>query len=626
MRADVSWFAERMTTTWSVQPGRSFLLLVPACCDMDGAAAAVRDWCAEHIQLPPSSNNAKAALIPLTVDHLSSSKHFVNAVKKGLARLDPDVCAGISEEYPSDELDELVNNAHARGFHPVFIINRFQAFARIADEHLLSVLAIMRTLEHDQMLTTLALSTQRYQTIRSVLNRAGHFPFVNSAYGDNHDEAGLRPLSREEFVAAGIKAGLSAPECHKLFAYAGGPDDVSKAVIECAAGDLAGVIDRTCARLGNSLERFFDNAIDPELPDRDDLRQRLATGQLQPSQEDYLEASECAAFLVRRSPSGRLIPASPVLGRLLLRGREGPWRQYDEVLSHIRAGDFAAAAATVDLLEQRSSHLRTFAGLIHLLRACYADNESGLLTIDWLAIRRHGKAMLKQPDLIGCHSGWVRCLVEWSERVKAAIDPGLGPNVRLEVLARGAEDPEIQALLVFLMETFLRKVCGHPSPARQVREAAVLPESMLQALAYSMAIDVRAAPANLPPARYQAYFNPKLEFQPPTAGLPITMTQLLVIVPALLADRIQVVDGFLTLTDPGHIVPLHTQLVERLRNAEAHTYSEVTARDAQFLLATCATWLEDIKAIWNLASVGQAGIQPPPPSADDLAALLYRED
>jgi hypothetical protein len=150
---------------------------------------------------------------------------------------------------------------------------------------------------------------------------------------------------------------------------------------------------------------------------------------------------------------------------------------------------------------------------------------------------------------------------------------------------------------------------------------------MLQSLAYSMAIDVRAAPANLPSADYQAYFNPKLTFQAPVAGGPITMTQLLVIVPALLANYKRVVDDLLTLTDPAHVVPLHTKLVERLRNAEAHTYSEVTAKDAQFLIATCATWLEDIKAIWDLKAVGQAGMRlPPPPSADDLAALLYRED
>lgn len=104
------------------------------------------------------------------------------------------------------------------------------------------------------------------------------------------------------------------------------------------------------------------------------------------------------------------------------------------------------------------------------------------------------------------------------------------------------------------------------------------------------------------------------------------MTQLLVIVPALLADRKRVVAAPLTLTDPAHVVPLLTKLVERLRNTEAHTYSEVTAKDAQFLITTCETWLEDIKEIWDLKAVGQAGIRPPPPSADDLAALLYRED
>jgi hypothetical protein len=38
------------------------------------------------------------------------------------------------------------------------------------------------------------------------------------------------------------------------------------------------------------------------------------------------------------------------------------------------------------------------------------------------------------------------------------------------------------------------------------------------------------------------------------------MTQLLVIVPALLANYKRVVDDLLTLTDPAHVVPLHTKL------------------------------------------------------------------
>jgi hypothetical protein len=72
--------------------------------------------------------------------------------------------------------------------------------------------------------------------------------------------------------------------------------------------------------------------------------------------------------------------------------------------------------------------------------------------------------------------------------------------------ARGAGDPDVQALLVFLMETFWQQGF-QASVARPAVREAVLPESMLQSLAYSMAIDVRAAPANLPSADYQAYFN-----------------------------------------------------------------------------------------------------------------------
>ncbi|MER9936110.1 hypothetical protein [Mesorhizobium sp. M0088] len=590
---------------------------------MDGAAKSVKIWCAENIRLPGGSDNQRTALVSLTVDNVSSTRHFVHRLGRQLAKFDASVTG--SEEYPSDQLMALIESAHEQGLHPVVIINRFHAFARIADDHLLSMLSTMRSLEHDGLLTTLAFSTLRYQALRTKLSRAGHFPFVNSAYGDNHDEVALRPITRDDFISAASAAGLTTAEGYQLHRYAGGPDKVFEALLTCGNDGLPGVAERACALIGNQLETFFENAIDPELPDCDELRVRLATGQLQPSQEDYLENTESAGFLVRRTSSGRLIATSPVLSRLLLRGRDGPWRRYTEVLEHLYAEDFSAAAAMVSLLDQRSPHLKVFAQLVDMLRAVYAENI-GLLGIDWTTIERIGQALLTERSPIGRHAEWVRALVGWARRVKAAVDTSISPDVRLDVLARGATDEEVKKLFVFVVATFLKKAGRSDSPTRRVRDAAVVPESILQALAYSLGLDVRSAPDRLPELDYQIYFGRKDAFQPPVPGQPITMTQLLVIVPALVAGARNSDASTLGLTDAGHVVPLHEKLVVRFRNAASHTYTEATEKDAHYLYSICGAWLEDLKIIWNLADLDETAMRPVPPTAEDLAQLLYGED
>jgi len=70
-------------------------------------------------------------------------------------------CAGApldvdADDYPSVELESVVDAAHAQGLYPVLCIERFHAFARIGDSELLSVLSALRTLEHSTGVTTLA--------------------------------------------------------------------------------------------------------------------------------------------------------------------------------------------------------------------------------------------------------------------------------------------------------------------------------------------------------------------------------------------------------------------------------------------------------------------------------------
>lgn len=622
MRKDSEWFAERIRTAWAVRSGRSFLLLVPAGCDMDAAAASVLNWCLQHADLMPGSDNLRPAIISLTVDNVSSTRHFVHRLGKELAKLDPNVLDGLDDDFPADRLMELVENAHAHGLYPLIIINRFHAFARIADEHLLSVLSTMRTLENDGLLTTLALSPLRYQALRRILSRAGHYPFVNSAYGDNHDLASLRPLSRDEFVEAATEAGIPSSEAYKLHRLAGGPDEVFRALLECGREGTQGIIDRAADRLGDRLEKFFDHAIDPELPDRDEIRVRLATGQLQPCHEDFLENAESAAFLVRRAPSGGLVAASPVLSNLLLRGREGQWRRYGAVLEHLQAWDFAAADELASSLGARSPRLEVFVGLVKMLRAIYAENAVGLLGMDWDTIGRTGKHLLKTSANLGAHEDWVRQAVRWSGEVASARDAALGSDVRLDVLIRGVASRDIQLLFLFIATTFLEKAARSPSPARRVRDAAVIPESILQALAFSHGINVRSAPETLPEADYQAFFGRKEVFQPPMPREPIAMGHLLVIVPALLVRNWTDSETPPRIADPKVIVPLHERLVTRMRNAAAHTYSDVSHKDADFLYALCADWLSDAAFVWNRAAADkiEAAATPTP---EELALILF---
>ncbi|MXO75132.1 hypothetical protein GRI40_07875 [Altererythrobacter aerius] len=625
MRSDISWFADRATTTWSVQPGRSFILIVPAGCDMDGAAADVKRWCADNMQPPLEGHNKRPAFISLAVDNVSSSHHFVHRVGKQLNAINADVSNGVDEHYPADQLAELVENANDCGLHPVIIINRFHAFARIADDHLLSVLSTMRTLENDGLLTTLALSPMRYQALRRKLSQAGHYPFVNSAYGDNHDEVGLTPMSREDFVHAAKLAGLSNPDAHRLYSYAGGPDEVNKALIACGSAGLNGVVERAAALLGDRLESFFDNAIDPELPERDELRVRLATGQVQPSQEDYLESSEGAPFLVRRTAGSRLVAASPVLSRLLLRGRGGTWRRYDQVLEQLNVKNYAGAAEMVSLLDHRTPHLEVFAKFVMMLRAVHAAKKPGLLGIDWPSLQQIGSSLDLDDPLVSPHSDWILTLVDWSSRVRRSVDPSVSPHVRLDVLLRNAADQEVQRLFVFMISTFLSKCASSDSPAQRIRDAAVIPESILQALAYSLGIDIRSAPERLPAVDFQPFFGRKEPFESPAPGQRIAMSHLLVIVPAILADTWTKKEALPSLLDPTKVVPLHQKLVDRFKNAASHTYSDATEDDASFFYSLCGGWLEDLKAIWNLDCAAGREVEPPQPTPDHLAQLLFGE-
>ena len=599
MRTEHTWFQERLARLWKARPGRSCLLVVPPGCAAQDVVDAVLSWLGGRDPAETAGANRRVAVARITVDAVTSSGHFARRLRRELGRSSEAVGQVPDDAYAADWVECLVAAAQSDGVHPVLVIDRFHAFAAIADDHLLSLLSTLRQLEHDGQLTTIAVSAMSYRTIREELSARGAFPFVNSAYGDNHDQVTMPPLTRAEFVAAAVAAGLAMGRAQALFALAGGPDTVSAAIIKAALEGEEGVVDRASRALGGSLERFFDLAIGPLSSDRDDLRLRVATGQLQPAQLAHLRHLELSAFLLGVEKDGRATVASPVLGRLLLTGRTGPWTAYAKVMDATDDRRFGDAARQATLLEGDAPHLQAFKGLVTMLAALHDSDSGGLLEIDWNTVRRTGRHLLASDLPIAVHLDWIAQLVRWGERVGDAVENGHGPGARLDVLARQAADPDVRRLLEYALRTYLGRVKRRGSPGEQVRAAGSVPESVLQALAAYFGFDPLNFPDGLPGLDYQRFFNGQGRYREPQPGNRLDLTHLLVLVPAIAEARCAEFRDELQLCDPNFVRPLHQRLVARMRNATAHTYAEMDASVAEFFFKTCHVLLDDAVAIWN---------------------------
>ncbi|KAA9385705.1 hypothetical protein NDL68_29315 [Neorhizobium galegae] len=524
------------------------------------------------------------------------------------------------EIYASDWLESLVGAAQIAGNHPILVIERFHSFARIADDHLLSVLATMRQLEHDGQLTTIAISPMNYQSIRAILSAQGVFPFVNSAYGDNHDQVVLPPLSRAEFVASAMSSGLESVRANKLFAQSGGPDRVHRELITAALAGETDVIGRAARAIGDGLESFFEIAIGPALQDGDDLRLRVATGRLQPTQAAYIRHLDLAGFLVKQRKGGGLIAVSPVVGRLLLTGKGGPWIAFARVLEAIGNGEYAEAARQAKLLEQDSPNILAFVHLVSMLAAIHDNDAGGLLEIDWKTTRHSGEALLTGNFPIEPQTPWVHQLVRWSKRVQDAVDPHQGGHPRLDMLVKDTADPDVRALVMYSLRAFLNRAKASGSPGEQVRAAASVPESILQSLCAYLGVNPFGAPDELPKLAYQRFFGNHGEYRLPVAGSRLDLTHLLVIVSAILETRFQDFGGKIMLREAQFVLPLHQRLILRIRNSTAHTYSDMDQNDAEYFFGVCETLLSDADAVWS-RDVNAALY--PDPDRDVLAGLLH---
>lgn len=617
MRTDYDWFKSRLTLSWNAQPTRSCLLIVPPGCNTHAVASEVEKWVDAHDPIAARYNDRFSIIVRITVDATSSSAHFVDKLGRDLSRVIKSAADVSKNGYPADWIEDLINAAQSENRHPILVIHRFHAFAKIADDHLLSVLATLRQLEHDGQLTTIAISPMSYQRMRQELSEGGKYPFVNSAYGDNHDQVIMPTMTRSEFVAASVKAGLEERLAQRLFINCGGPDSIHAAIIKAALDGPEEIVQRAAHLLGTSLEPFFDLAIGSVSQDRDDLRLRVATGQLQPTHTSYLRHQELSKFLLKSTERDRVIVASPVLGRLLLSGKTGPWVAYSKVMEAVDLRNYADATKQVAILERNSAYLEAFAHILEMLAALHDSNMGGLLEMDWKTAKRVGLALLSSELPVQQHRGWIEQIVRWSRIVGNAVDPGQGPGARLDLLTRQSTSADVQHLLVYAINAFLVRARRSGSPGDQVRAAASIPEAILQSILSYLDVDPLNVPRDLPNLNYQRYFGGLGDYRMPEVGNKCDLTHLLVLVPTMLNDRYPELRSKICLCDESFVKPLHQKLVAKLRNATAHTYSEIDNVIANYFFSICGALLNDAITIWDQEGTSPSEEEPGPQALGD---------
>lgn len=455
---------------------------------------------------------------------------------------------------------------------------------------------------------------------------ASDLPFVNSAYGDNHDRAIMKPLTREDFVEAAVSRGLNSSVANKLYAIGGGPDVIYQTLIDVATEGHSDLVEQCARRLDQCLVQFLDYTLAEPGYDWDDILGRLALGALRPIEQDYVSGQLLSEFLIKRTAQGRVICSSAILSRVILRTGRHIWRVYDDCLTAVATGDYERAKALIANVAPSSPHMLAFRGLIEILVSLHTENEAGLLGIDWPRIRRAGEKLLKPDMPIEHEKVWVETLIRWADVVaRDAVQPDKG-RLQLDALTFRATQPDVRDLLLFSMSTYLNRVKKLEGPTARMRAVASLPESILQVLAAAdCGIDFRKAPANLPVLDYNKFFGADNAFRLPEPGSKLDLTNLLVLVPTLLTHQLRPEHLPLTLCDPDRVRPLQQKLVHRLRNPSAHTIATFTSREADFIIDLCGEWLDAMAA---LAGYGRAASQPvtiSAPTIDELTALLYGE-
>lgn len=297
---------------------------------------------------PAPYENHEIVVVRLVADQGDSSSVLLSNVQRHFARARPSLMFEESRD-PAEQMRDAVTMLQQEDAYPIFLIERFHSFARVADNRFMTLLSCLRTLEHEGDLTTIALSPVGYDVIRKRLSAT--LPFVNSAYGDNHDQAVMQPLDLKEFTSAALVAGVPHSEIKCVYELGGGPDVVYRAILDEMPLGFNGIETRCVSRTAEFIYRFLEDAVGA-WAEFAQLYYRLATRRAEERDRAFLNSLPFGRYFVREGAEGLQLAGPIIQAAVSKRLREEP---KSEPSAKARPGSgvlnvvFVAANPDVDL-------------------------------------------------------------------------------------------------------------------------------------------------------------------------------------------------------------------------------------------------------------------------------------
>lgn len=614
MRSNCDWFTERATSTWKASPGRSFLVLSPHGISEPRLADLLKRAMEMAFVVPTQFPDARPVILRISPDTTSSSRHFVKRIGQLLGKacavtLNPE---GLDD--PSDYLLELIELALERGVYPILIIERFHAFVDIVDDHLLSTLSTLRSLEHEFQITTIAISPISYAQMRKQM--APTSAFVSSSYGDNHDRAVPTPLSKDDFVASAMLRGLEKGDAHKLHQFGGGPDLFYERLIEAKLRGGDDIIGATLASLGDHVSTFMTRSFSEIMDGPGEILSRLGLGALTMADRSLLQSNALKAFLVKETDTGP-VASTPILARWAIINGQPEWKAYELSMEALQAMEYERAVAFLAGRSHSHPRLKSFANVVNLLDTLGKGVDNGMLSVDWDRVGPNASLVAESEYLPSSVRDWARQLETYSKMIAAAFHKG--ERVQLDKLTVLAGDPRHENLLIFLVSAFIEKARRLTSPTAKVKALATVPEAIMQAIAAARCnIIYTSAPELDRSLPYAEFFAGPGEFRVPNAGTKLDLTALLVIVSAAIRDKFP--DS--VLSDRKKVAKIQSKLVQCVRNPYAHTEAVYNEQDAKYLIEVS----DELLTAWKAGALAQDTANPlsdAAPKANDLIGLLY---
>jgi len=594
------------------------LVMVPQGCDEARTSKLISSWVEANFFMPATFSGHRPFCIDLVSDGIESSTHFAHAIAKRIAGKVNSKIEIDKDDFPTDILQNAIEAALAVGVYPILMIQRFHAFANIRDGGMTSILSRLRSLESDTQLTTLAFSPISYEAIRKMMDLEQ--PFLNSVYGDMHDEVVMPPLTRKDFLQEAKARDIDTQTAHKLFALGGGPDVVFMTLLDLHKVERNALIGQTADRAGPAIDRFLNRIIPPSMEAKQ-LLVNLALGLLTPAQEAFLTNLSLHPFLCKKGKDGNYICSSPIISQRILCQNTQILSEYHSCMQYFAVGDYTSAARCTTSLVSPHPHLIAFRELIRLRCSLMLDPREGLLGVDWHTVADATKKLKSvDGDLLAPFRKWLDVI---EKTVTLVFPNGLHKRLQTDDFTRRATDPQVRQLVLFMLTNAMRSIEKmNPTASEKVRLLVNVPEAILQSIAAGFCqIDFTKPPATPPVADYDSYFSTKEKFAFPSPKDKLAMRSLLVIVPAILFQL--KINGASKLIDPNHTKPLQKKLVDTVRNTASHTIAEFLEKDGEFLENLCHTWVHEWCHMENIASANDFPINKLAPQVEHLYCLLF---